>query len=96
MLDSDGNVIPVKDRLAATVHALVLKAMVWTFGGRRTCGHEAEKLTPVTGKICHCNCGASFTVPCQHTRVKELMPRFWQCVDCGENRTVSGAGRARE
>ncbi len=72
---------------AAAVQALLLKALVYAFGGNRNCAHAAEDLTPVTGKLCHCRCGASFKVPCQHTRVTQLMRGFWQCVDCLENRT---------
>lgn len=84
-----------KGKFAAAVQALLLRALVWTFGGKRECAHTADDLTPITGQICHCKCGASFKVPCQHIRVAELMPRFWQCVDCKENRTSSGAGARR-
>lgn len=53
------------------------------------CEHPADQLTPVTGNVCHCTCGEAFKVPCQHIRVQRLLPRVFQCVDCGETR---GAG----
>lgn len=77
-----------KTKLAATVRALLLKALVYSFGNARRCAHDdVAGYTIVRGNLIHCKCGQAFKVKCMHTKVQQLMRGFWQCADCGLNRT---------
>ena len=84
------------ERLATLKDAartFMLKALVLSFGrvGYGTqCAHDdVNGYTVVRGDLIHCKCGASFKVKCMHTKVRKLLPKVWQCVDCLANR---GAG----
>ncbi len=72
----------------ATISALAMRAMILAFGrGSRECSHDDEKgYTVMNGKLVHCKCGQSFKVKCMHISVQQLLPRVFQCVDCGECR----------
>lgn len=73
--------------IARTVQSLALKALVMAFGRSRECAHDDEKgYTVMSGKLIHCKCGQSFKVKCMHISVQQLLPRVFQCVDCGETR----------
>lgn len=73
--------------LKATVTALLMKAMIAAFAPARHCQHDDEKgYTVMSGKLIHCKCGQSFKVKCMHIRVQQLLPRVFQCCDCGETR----------
>ncbi len=73
--------------IAATVQALALKTLVMAFGRSRECSHDDETgYTVIDGKTVHCKCGESFKVKCMHVQVTQLLPRVYQCVDCGEVR----------
>lgn len=80
-------------QFGATVKAGFIRALVLAFGrgARMSCAHDDETgYTVMSGKIVHCKCGESFKVKCMHISVQQLLPRVFQCVDCGE---VRGMGR---
>lgn len=77
--------------LPAATKALALRALIMAFGRSRECSHDDETgYTVIDGKTVHCRCGQSFKVKCMHIRVQQLLPRVFQCCDCGETRGIGG------
>ncbi len=78
--------------LASRVQAFFFKALIQSLARPRgNCAHDDEAgYAVIDGKTVHCRCGESFAVKCMHLRIDHLLPRVWQCHDCGETR---GAGK---
>lgn len=66
---------------------IVRSVMLAAFSRPRQCAHDdAKGYTFVRGNLVHCKCGESIAIPCMHTRIEQLLPRMFRCVDCAEYR----------